>query len=836
MGAKFSSGSGATVFYDDGPITAPSGEQGTQRTEFEAAIKSVTSSTDVGAVFVYDTRNDSDGGAWRKKARGSWYYETLNTATRGGRREFPSVALIVADNGGSDETLSIYDLDDPSMPLWMQFQTTAQASPYHDFWRGARDVSAITALNGRIYFSIGGTNDQAGVKFVDFTSDRLGNYNTASSLEWSGYFSGGVADRNSDSKTFLGNTLGAIVHRNVNNVATTIIEGAEIGALGLPIPTIAVATAGGVSVIHPNGDVYDDTYQVATSKEAGAVGFNSTGGYWYASRLTSGEYQYFINRHNLIYADTSSSTGTEMYRAGASAAGTPSLSLLGGASTRQTAWADTKNTYAIGSTSGLSLIKYNTGNPSEGAVCDVTSTYNTGYMLGDIKGAWLTGGDASAEGRYDRSVGNTDLVENGTVLHAAAETDAEITKYYDFSASNYFSQAHNADFDFGTGDFSIMFWAKWTASGTDSQYFIDRATGSAGRFIVYDPSSGGKPQFICLDGSTSATITTTNDYNDGNWHQVVAVRRSSKIYIYVDGVDAQTTSVASTANVNDSSATMKIGVSYGSTYPLNGSLSLLRISATAPTPQQVKEIYEAEKPLFRAGAKCLLQSDDASPNAVNDLSYDASTDLLHVFQNGDTVGENLFRGLEVVESRGRKSDGWTYSSASYGAAAGGVSASARALSGGGVIVDLPAIDVRGDINTADTKLPDDGKLHFSGVTTNATPTVIGQIPIAENESYTVIARVMGLRYNNANSDIRHFCEIKQQFTRRVGGDVVEETQISKLEEGDWASLDVDLDYDAGADTIRVEVTGDGSSSPGPYRVVWNAEVEVQRISDKQYER
>ena len=52
---------------------------GTSRDEFEAAIKSVTSSTTVGAVFLYDTRNDSDGGAWRKKARGSWYYETLNT-------------------------------------------------------------------------------------------------------------------------------------------------------------------------------------------------------------------------------------------------------------------------------------------------------------------------------------------------------------------------------------------------------------------------------------------------------------------------------------------------------------------------------------------------------------------------------------------------------------------------------------------------------------------------------------------------------------------------------------------------------------------------------------
>ena len=49
------------------------GKSGKSKTDkrLEAKIKSVTSSTTVGAVFVYDTRNDSDSGAWRKKARGS---------------------------------------------------------------------------------------------------------------------------------------------------------------------------------------------------------------------------------------------------------------------------------------------------------------------------------------------------------------------------------------------------------------------------------------------------------------------------------------------------------------------------------------------------------------------------------------------------------------------------------------------------------------------------------------------------------------------------------------------------------------------------------------------
>jgi hypothetical protein len=168
------------------------------------------------------------------------------------------------------------------------------------------------------------------------------------------------------------------------------------------------------------------------------------------------------------------------------------------------------------------------------------------------------------------------------------------------------------------------------------------------------------------------------------------------------------------------SETFDNGSTIESTALVNGSLSLVRISATAPTPQQVKEIYEAERPLFRAGAKCLLAA-----NQVNDLAYDSSTNLLHVASES-TSSSKSFRGLEAVESL--TSDGSFGLAASkpldYVAASGGVvvgvggDTSDADTSGCGV--NLPAIDVRGDLNTADSKLPDDGKLHFSGVTTDAT--------------------------------------------------------------------------------------------------------------------
>ena len=103
-----------------------------------SAISDTISDTAVD-VFVYDTRKDSDGGAWRKRTQNtSWYNETLNTATRGSRKEFPAVAVIVAEA----TKVTIYDGDDPDLPMWMEFNTTSGNLI------GAGTLRGVTALNG----------------------------------------------------------------------------------------------------------------------------------------------------------------------------------------------------------------------------------------------------------------------------------------------------------------------------------------------------------------------------------------------------------------------------------------------------------------------------------------------------------------------------------------------------------------------------------------------------------------------------------------------------------------------------------------------------------------
>ena len=813
-----------------------SGETGTQANEFEAAIKSVTSSITVGAVFLYDTRNDSDGGAWRKKCAGLSWYDEAASATRSARSEFPSVALIVSDSASG---VTIYDLDDVNAPAWMVFSGLAGNYDTKMLWASGNAAGGgLVALNGRVFL---------GRTWVDFASDEGGYHHTSAPK----IYSGGIGDRNGT--TIAGASIyGAIANATVNDVAATIVEGSELGALDLPIPTIAVASDGGVSVIHPNGSVYDIAGTGQTHDDIQDVFFTDDGMVGYNFEASSSvTHSWSVALRKIPFADETiggyaTATNLERYnpKVGGAVSGltTQTNEYTSSNSVTNAVTPTSKNGLAIGYADRLSIVKRNTGHMEEGAVAYVTSDYNTGYMLGDIRFAGLANSRTE-----DHSVKGNDLTLNGTVTQTTAlgtfgQADAtDLFAYSGFtsgSSGNHLAKGYDADFDFGTGDFSIMLWAKWSGSGT--KVLVDR--GEASRFLLYDPNTG-KPQLYVTDGSTNESITTVNVLDDGNWHQIIALRRNSKLEIYVDGKDAQSAKPTSSHNLTDTNAVFRIGVNLSDADPFDGSLSLVRISATAPTPQQVKDIYEAEKPLFRAGAKCLIT---AATDTVRSLDFDKTTNILTVGQNqtSTNAGAVMFRGLERVDTftgsdivgvydASSNPNGWSSDSIKKVSTAGGISAYARTEGQGGLIVDLPAIDVRGDINTTCTKLPDDGKLHFSGVTTDATLTTIGSIPIAEDETMEVLARVTGIEYQNQSSDY-FFGEIKRTFYRKAGASSQNHGESSKLVNASLDSMDLALVNNATAETCDIKVTGKASTPIT--RMVWKAEVEVTRITEKTYER
>jgi len=73
-------------------------------------------------------------------------------------------------------------------------------------------------------------------------------------------------------------------------------------------------------------------------------------------------------------------------------------------------------------------------------------------------------------------------------------------------------------------------------------------------------------------------------------------------------------------------------------------LSLIRISAGAPSADQVKKIYNDEKCLFHENAKCTLHG---TSNNVKALAFDDTNGVLHV---GTSSGRSDFRGLNRINN------------------------------------------------------------------------------------------------------------------------------------------------------------------------------------------
>ena len=708
-------------------------------------------------VFVYDTSKDSDGGAWRYRTQHtSWYKETLNTATRGSRREFPSVAVIVSD--ASADKVTIYDGDDPDLPMWM---VISAANPRGILGWATSNITSIkvTAVNG---IMVAATNDSGTIfKFVeDFVEIMYSsaNYNITSGRT--------IADRNNAAAyNIVSGTayrVFVIVTYIINDVAMTVLPNAPIDdATGLPVPTIAVATNSGVSVIRDDGTVVDITATGYTPTD-NKIDFDYLNNLLY---LESGGYP---QRQQIPSGDISRSAAGGRDRVyGGTSSYIPSI--LGASSNI------ISNSYgfATGSTSGLSILDYDSSQSQE-MVAYATKSYNTGYMQGDIKGAFLsdtdttnisgselidngdfatgdftnwsangtttptisnggallttgaidgaiwqsTSGEATsgkwvitwtvtsnnggffgivinadgpngnggalvhdnitASGSFyyegnitavefrhrgssfgvidnitlrrvedDRSVNNKGTAVYGTVTKSAVATGAELVAYSGWSGSNYLYQPPNSDMAFGTDDFSYIYWIKTGTAARERIYLsFDNHDGSSrtGSVIHLRYNANGRlTNYFSSDGfSTYDTLNGNRAINDNNWHCVVSGRRGDRWVLYIDGeLDLSIPVANAAATMTNSTAYTMIGkVGSASLYEfVEGSLSLMRVSLSIPSAEQIKKIYEDEKHLFQENAKCTLYG---SSDAVTALGYDEKNELLHV---GTSSGRSDFQRL-----------------------------------------------------------------------------------------------------------------------------------------------------------------------------------------------
>jgi len=353
-------------------------------------IKARTSDTATD-IFVYDTSKDSDGGAWRHRTQNtSWYNEGVS-ATRGARKEFPAVAVIVT----AYENLTIYDGDDPNLPMWMDFDygSSGLASITMLYANG----KAVSALNG-IVCSVGETGWHDGLTAIDFISDTAKWRNNSYIANWTN----GIGNRNvaGGYGSFITAPNEIIVNGGVNDVAMTVLPNAPINdSTGLPIPTIALATDGGVSVIKDNGTVIDLNDALGSTRPVRNVIIRGDDILYY--NVNNGTIQMFFNAFSLT-ADSTDDVKYNYTESGGHPTCENVSALLrnSGDGPFKLATINPKS-FAAAAQSGMSIfvdgvdrsISTNSASIFDSRVAYITSNYNTGYIFGDIKGAFLSDTD-----------------------------------------------------------------------------------------------------------------------------------------------------------------------------------------------------------------------------------------------------------------------------------------------------------------------------------------------------------------------------------------------------------------------------------------------------------
>ena len=455
-------------------------------------------------VFVYDTSKDSDGGEWRKKtSHTSWYNETLNTATRGSRKEFPAVAVIVAET----TKVTIYDGDDPDLPMWMVFNGGLGSTSADSTFLGtlnANPISSVLMLNGVLcvgFSSSGGW----GVSEIGFVSDSqrwwwlTGTYKQSLNS---------IDERNVGNQYIAVDTSTSVrlINAIVNDVAMTVLSNAPVdSATGLPVPTIAVATNGGTSVIRDDGSVADLTgFNPITTvhiDESNVIATSNSGtpsndfifkthipssNEAYNAGITAGSYNYYMNSSSItipLLRDidmTSSAYNSKddiTYRGG-----TGGVDYINAAE-------------AISNVSTTSAIAY------------ISKDYNTGYMAGDIKLATLSSNVGAA-------ITFTNLSTNGDLADSS-----DLTSWTAYNATlthqtDAMRVADNGDFTKAYQSFTTVDGRKYiasvnckTLSGSDAVFSIGNAGPAANSWnnngTVQESTTGIKSLVFTASGTTN---------------------------------------------------------------------------------------------------------------------------------------------------------------------------------------------------------------------------------------------------------------------------------------------------------------------------------------------
>jgi YD repeat-containing protein len=191
----------------------------------------------------------------------------------------------------------------------------------------------------------------------------------------------------------------------------------------------------------------------------------------------------------------------------------------------------------------------------------------------------------------DGSTTFTDSAAGGTHTWTAsgnAQIDTAQSKFGGASGlfdgtGDYIYTNDSADWNFGSGDWTIEFWMKLNVTNTYQTMFSQCQNSNNRQQVYYYGGLNGSIRFIARNTSGIITYFYTGPWTPGtNWHHIVIERNGNTPLIFIDGVSQTVTehTTISGKTLPDYSAQLHIGWSNDAAYPyyFNGWLDEYRIS------------------------------------------------------------------------------------------------------------------------------------------------------------------------------------------------------------------------------------------------------------------
>jgi len=221
-----------------------------------------------------------------------------------------------------------------------------------------------------------------------------------------------------------------------------------------------------------------------------------------------------------------------------------------------------------------------TFNASSGLVFVDTGTFNS--STGQI--------DLSASTIDSHIITYTvDGVQSGQTVGITAAPYSSTRSFSFDGVNDYFSSGNPTELQI-TGNLSISFWFK--TSSASNMRIAGKDGGSASNRNYTTIISSGLVGFKIYKSDTGASVFTTGTYNDGNWHNAVAVNDGSDLKIYIDG-SLKNTNSGGGGTIDNDTVDFEIGRMGNNTKFFNGNLDEVSIWNSALSSDAVTEIYNS---------------------------------------------------------------------------------------------------------------------------------------------------------------------------------------------------------------------------------------------------